>query len=157
MEELINYKKGQSLFEVVIAIAVTGITLVAIIGLVGSTINNSSFSRDRTLAARHTSQAYEWLRLRRDQDWGDFLSWTSPTGKIYCLNNLPDYPTSPSTGACSGTQTIPGTPFYREMILTYDQLTDPNSVDIEISTTWTDSSGLHESRVSTTLTNWRTN
>lgn len=145
-------KKGQSLFELMLAVVVVSITLVAMISLVGSTISNTAFSRDRTQAARFTNEAVEWLRSERDLSWTNLTSRASLTGSTYCLNSL----SFDSQGTCSTGGTISGTKFTRTLTLVYDETNSPSEISVEVITTWSDSGGSHDSRILTTLTNWRT-
>lgn len=135
-----------------VAVVVTALTLVAIVSLVGSTVSNTTFSRDRTQAARLTGEALEWIRAERDFDWPEFAARGSATGTTYCLNSL----AWNFAGSCGG-GVIQDTVFTREVTLIYDAIADPDRVEIRIVTTWNDSAGSHESRLSTYLTNWRTN
>jgi len=150
--KLSKYLKGQSLFELIVAILITAITLVAIISLVSSSINNSTYSRDRTEASRYSLEAMEWLRSERDIDWNLLVSRGSVSGRTFCLQNL-DWTIS---GNCT-IDTIPNSKFSREIELVYDSVADPNSIEARVITYWQDTSGYHESRLSTFLTNWRTN
>ena len=58
-------KKGQSLFEVVFAVAVSALIITAIVILAGNAVSNSTFSRNKALAGRFVQEAIEWLRKER--------------------------------------------------------------------------------------------
>jgi len=139
-------KWGQSMFELLVAVFVVGITLTALLGLVTNSIGNTSFSRERTQAAKFTQEAVEWLRSERDSDWGVFKARSSPAGTVYCLQSLS------WTSSCG---TIANSPFSREVTLINDPA-DPDLVEARIKTSWQDANGTHESRVTTYFTNWRT-
>lgn len=142
------------MFELMMAVFITAITLVAIISLVGSSVSNSTFSRDRSEAVRYTNEIAEWLRSERDNDWNAFKNRaTSGSGRVYCMQTT-TWPTS--SGACGASAVVGTTKFVRELTLIYDSAVDPNTVEARVVTTWSDSSGLHESRTSVSLTNWRT-
>lgn len=145
--------QGQSLFELVLAVVVVGVTLVVLVRLVGKTINNTTFSRDRTLANRHTQEAVEWLRGERDKNWQTFLGKSSVGGSKYCLSSL----NFNQNGTCGGA--LIDNLFTRETIITRvtDATTGRDIVNAVVTTGWNDSQGYHESRVSTTFTDWRTN
>lgn len=146
-----NYNEGQSLFEVVLALALSTIIIVALVSLVSNSIRNAGYSRNKTYATRYTQEATEWLRGQRDADWDLFT-----TNYLFC-------PTPPQTqcletlawgncGICSDTEFIESL-FKREVSFT-DIAAD--SVTVEVKTYWVDSQGTHEVRSSTILTDWRT-
>ena len=142
------------MFELLMAVFITAITLVAIVNLVSNSVSNSTFSRDRSEAVRYTNEIAEWLRSERDEDWIAFTARGAVgAGRIYCLTSS-TWPTS--SGACNSTSVIPNTKFTRQATLIYDASSDPNTVEAQIVTTWSDSGGTHESRTSIILTNWRT-
>ncbi|RJR30414.1 hypothetical protein C4564_00345 [Candidatus Microgenomates bacterium] len=146
-------QKGQSLFELVLAVVVVGVVMVVLVRLVSKTINNTTFARDRTLALRHTQEAVEWLRGQRDANWGQFLGRSSVAGSKYCLQSL----SFSANGACGSGATIDNL-FTREGVLarSTEPLTGRELVEVVVTTGWSDSEGYHESRVSTVLTDWRT-
>lgn len=143
-------KRGQSMFELLIAVFVIAITLTAVVSLVTNSISNTTFSRDRTLASKYTQEAVEWLREQRDADWGAFRNRASAGGSTYCLHNL-----NWNSGSCSDTQYIVDTNLRRQITLLLSS-SDPNTVEARVVTSWVDQSGTHESRITTYFTNWRT-
>lgn len=143
-------KNGQSMFELLIAVFVIGIALTAIVSLVTTSISNTSFSRDRTLAAKYTQEASEWLREQRDLNWGQFTSRGSADGSTYCLQTL-----TWDSGSCSESEYIADTNMVREVTLIYPASSN-DTVEARIITYWQDASGRHESRISTYFSNWRT-
>ncbi len=136
------------MFELLVAVFVVAVTLVALLGLVTGAIGNSTFAGERTQAAKYTQQAVEWLRAQRDADWAVFSGRGSEAGTTYCLNGL-DW----NTGGCSSAELIDAK-FKREVVLIYDSAAE--SVEAQIITSWSDASGLHESKATTNFTNWRT-
>lgn len=144
--------KGQSMFELLVAVFVIAISLVAILGLVTGAIGNTTFSKERTQANKFTQEAVEWLRSERDSNWLTFKNKGGADGNKYCLPNLMYWPTA-TTGTCGAF--IPNTNFTREAILTYSS-SDPDIVEARVITSWSDSSGKHDSTVITYFTNWRT-
>jgi len=148
-----HLRKGTSLFELLITIMVIGITLIAIIGLVSTSVSNNTLSNVRTLAARFTGQGVEWLRAERDRDWGEFIAKADANGQIYCLQELASWP---AVGSCTATQFVGETILTREAELIYNPSVIPDTVEARVVTRWNDSDGVHESRASTFLTNWRT-
>lgn len=145
-----NSKLGQSMFELLVAVFIIALTLTAIVSLVTTSISNTTFSKDKTLAAKYTQEAVEWFREQRDSNWGTFKARSSPSGSNYCLNTL-----AWNMGSCSGTDFIADTNLVRQATL-ITSAADPNSIEVRVVTSWSDQSGQHESRVTTFLTNWRT-
>lgn len=137
---------GQSMFELLIAVFVIAITLVALVSLASRSIGNTTFSRERTQASKLTQEATEWLRKERDADWGAFKARASATGTNYCLATL---------SWSSGCGTVPGTGLSRWVTL-ISSPSNPDLVEAQVITSWSDSAGPHESRITTYLTNWRT-
>jgi hypothetical protein len=146
-----KYSRGQSLFEVVLALALATLIIVALISLVSNSIKNSSYSRNKTYATRYTQEAFEWLRGERDGDWeifrDNFLFCPAPP-HVRCLDAL----AWGDCGSCGDTEFI-GNIFKREVSFTE---TATDSVTVEVRTYWTDAQGVHEARSSTILTDWRT-
>lgn len=142
---------GQSLFELMMAVFVISMTLVTLLSLVSTSVSNSTFARDRSQAVRLTRAASEWVRSERDDNWNLLTSRASEAGTTYCLVDLSAWPTS---GECTDGQLVSGTKFTREMTLIYDPDVDDTTVEARIVTTWEDSTGIHESRTITRLTNW---
>lgn len=143
--------EGQSLIELLIAIAVVSLVLVGVVSLSGVSIRNESFSQNQSLASEYNRQALEWIRGYRDSGWAAFKSYSSVTGNNYCANALPpDWASS----SC-GTNFIAGTRFQRVLNLT-DGIVQPNdSVVVTVVVSWTDTNGLHDVRSVTHLTNWK--
>lgn len=148
----IRVDRGQSLFEVVAAVAVVGIVLVALISLAVKATGDTTFSKSKSEASRHTQEALEWMRSERDANWQVFVARdTAGTGTKYCLKGL----NWSSQGVCDlMNDRIPNTVFVREAIITKDSL-DPNVVEVDIVTQWEDGTGVHSSRAPTKFTNWK--
>jgi len=45
--------KGQSLFEVVVALAISALIIITLVSVVGNSIKNATFSKNKTLAANY--------------------------------------------------------------------------------------------------------
>lgn len=145
------YNKGQSLFEVVLALALSTLIIVALVSLVSNSIRNSSYSRNKTYATRYTQEATEWLRGERDGDWDvfstNFLFCPTPP-HVQCLDTL----AWGNCGTCGETEFVDNI-FKRE--ISFSDI-EADSVTVEATTYWIDSQGIHEVRSNTILTDWRT-
>lgn len=140
-----KFTKGQSLFEVVVAIGMMAAILVGIVSLAAMALRNSSYSKNKTLANRYAQEATEWLRRERDTDF------TLLQGHVqvfpWCLTNL-DW-SKPS--ACSpDSDFIPSTILLRDVSLTG---TDPITATVRVY--WNDGQGYHEVKSVTYFTDWR--
>jgi Tfp pilus assembly protein PilV len=140
--------KGQSLFEVVLALGIVSLIIIGIVILAANSIKNSSYSRDKTQATRYAQEATEWLRGERDTDWTLFAQKAATP--LWCLPALSWG--SAQQRACQSTEAISGTFFTREL---YFSVTDADTIATEVNIAWSDGQGLHEVRSSTIFTNWR--
>ncbi len=137
---------GQSFFEVIVAIGLISIVLITLVTLAAASIRASTFSRNQTQASRFTEQATEWLRDEKDANWTIFKA--RATNPNWCLDTL----TWLKGTTCSANDLISGTNFTRFMKLT---VIDPNTVQADVQTTWTDAQGTHSTPSSIIFTNWK--
>jgi type II secretory pathway pseudopilin PulG len=135
-------EKGQSLFELVVAITVIGVSLLAIVSLISSSIASSTLARDRSLATRYTQETLEWVRGQRDTSWIVFQGRAPAAGRQYCLSTL---------SWSAGCGYIANTGFTRTIFL---QLQVNGTVEVTVTTMWSGSGGQHETRASTILSEW---
>ena len=142
-----DMQSGQSLFEVVFAIAVVAIIISGVVALSATTVRNSSFSRNNALATNYAQEAAEWLRSERDNNWVIFSGRSNTSGVTWCINAL-----TWVSGVCSGN--ISGTIFMRTVTLTTD-IVDPNTIQAVVLAIWADSQGNHQTKTTMTLTNWK--
>lgn len=144
------FEKGQSLFEVVVAVGISALVVTGIVFLASNSIQNSSFSRDKTLASLYVQQATEWLRKERDQNTNVFESkatFDQSNDVTYCLNDL-EWPNSP--GACSSGAVIGGdTKFIRRITFPACSPCTANLVEVNVTVAWKDSKGDHDVSSST--------
>lgn len=135
--------KGQSLYEVVIALGIISLILVTSISLSTSSVRNTSFARNDSLATKYAQEGTEYLRQQRDSSWDSFAGQANGVKKS--LGNL----SWPPTGSCNIPQ---ATHFCRSITLTRAG-TDTINALIEVS--WDDGQGTHGVRSATTYTRWR--
>ncbi|MEK7499275.1 MAG: hypothetical protein AAB649_01575 [Patescibacteria group bacterium] len=136
--------KGQSLFEVIFALGIVAVILVAIASLAAKSIANSTFSRNNALATKFTQEGIEWLREQRDSlDWtmGFYPQANGSTKNFGSLN-------WPPGGSCNIPQ---NTDLCRQVILAS---AGPEEVNVTVIVTWNDGQGAHSARSTTKLTNW---
>jgi len=137
--------KGQSLLEVLIALAIAVIVVLALVRAVTVAIRNASFARSQASATKYAQEGMEWLRAERDKKWSDF---SDRAGATYCLNEL----SWPAAGPCFSSSFITGTSFQREAVLT-DLGGDKIEAKVEVS--WQDAQGTHQSQLFSYFTKWQ--
>ncbi len=142
---------GQSLFEIMLALAISTLIVIALVALTSNAIRNSTFSKNKSLATRYSQEATEWLRGERDADFDAFkIRALTP---LYCLPSLSW--AEASIGACAAGQEISGTIFKREISFSISSIGGKTIIQAAINVHWTDSQGLHEVRSVTNFSDWR--
>lgn len=144
-------EKGQSLFEIMLALAIATLIIVAIVVLTSNAIRNTTFSKNKTLAARHSQEATEWLRGERDTDFSAFEARAATP--LYCLPSLSW--SSATVGACGAGQEIPDTIFKREVSFSTSVVNGKTLIEAGVQVFWSDAQGLHEIRSVTNFSDWR--
>lgn len=150
-------QKGQSLFEIIVALAVSTLIIIALVALASTSIKNSTYSRNNTVATRYVQQAMEWLRSERDSDWDSFYLRGSNTSS-WCLTSL-DWSDSRPEQTCQDDEFITNTFFYRTVHFTPGSVNvngvDKDFMDVLVKVYWTDTQGLHEVTSTTRFSDWR--
>lgn len=161
---LAGYRSGQSLFEVIFALGIASIVLVAIVALSSSSVRNSTYSKNSIEATQLAQQATEWLRGQRDKCWDTqttpsctgFVTRSNASGITWCIPDLTTWPAS--SGPCTASQQVTGTIFTRSVVLTSRDLdgnTVTDAVDADVIVSWTDPQGTHDSKNHARFTDWR--
>ena len=137
-----SMQSGQSMFEVVLALFIITMIIIAVVILSTNSIANSLFSRSKTQASRYSQEAIEWLRNERETDFEAFVIATNTP--VYCLNtNPPDFSNS---GSCTSAEIIDGTIFQREVSFSQSDVFSKSIIAATIITSWNDPKGYHEVR-----------
>lgn len=146
--QITNHQKGQSLFEVVVAIAISAIIIVALVSLTTNSIRNATYSRNNTLASRHVQDVVEWLRGQRDNNSPVFAE--KILTPVWCFDEIGWI----QSGVCQSGDVIPGTTFTRQV-----EFTPPGAgssvTTANIRVSWEDSQGFHEVVSTTNFSDWR--
>lgn len=171
--------RGQTLIELVISIAliliiITGVTILTVKGL-----QNSQFSRNQVQATKLAQEGIEKMRTIRDNSfticgWAGNATQPPPNGLwgAGCPSGC-RYLIKQTVGTCNNTDTtvlwinytpststtdtinVSGVDFKRSVVVTdTTDLTGTSTAfvkNIDVVVTWTDSSGTHDSKVSTQL------
>lgn len=136
-------KEGQSLIEVLVALAITLLVIVALVRVTISSVRNADFAKKQSQATAYAQEGMENMRAYRDEGWLTFkgaadeanhgLSGTKPSGNC---------PSTPNVGD--------GDVFIRCVTLS----DDGDNVEAEITVSWTDSGGSHNSTLISTFSQW---
>lgn len=137
------------MFEVILALFIITMIVVAVVFLSTNSISNSLFSRNKTTAGRYSQEAVEWLRSERESNFNSFLQVADTSN--YCLDTL----SFANTGSCGDDELIPDTVFTRELIFDKHISLGKTIIDATIVTSWSDSRGLHEARAVTSFNDIR--
>lgn len=148
-----NTQEGMSLFEIVLSIGVLTLVLVGIVSLATTSVRNSTFSKERTLATKYAQEASEWLRSERDADNTIFKGRAGAVGVpvYYCLQIL----VWNNTGVCSTSEVIANTSFKRDLTLIKKTTPAKTVIEADVVVSWTNSQGEHQARSTTDLSDWR--
>lgn len=148
---IINNQKGQSMFEVVLALFIITMIIVAVVILSTNAISNSLFSRSKTQASRYSQEAIEWLRNQRETNSEAFT--TAASVPTYCLNNNP--PDFGNVGSCTSVELIPNTILKRDLVFESSIVSGKTIINATVITSWEDSRGYHEVRAVTDFSDIR--
>lgn len=143
---------GQSLMEVIIALAVTAIILTGIVSLTSKSVSTSTYSKNKSQANRHASEAMEYVRTQKEQlGWTDFKTLiTTPDPDVWCMKTL-EFTMS---GVCPADDTgkITGTIFQRTLEV---KNVLSKTMDVEVKVVWSDEKGTHETYTISSISNWQ--
>ncbi len=146
---------GQSMFELIIALAIGIIIVTAVVVVASNSVRNSSFSKNNAAATRYAQEGMEWLRGQRDQSWTTFSSKASVSGFDWCLQTLA-WPAV--NGNCTSSQTVSGTSYVRQVNLklkNYDTNADNETVEATMVVSWTEAGVAHNVTLTSQYTNWK--
>lgn len=140
-------QNGASLLEIVIAVGLVSIILLALVSLSTKSVSNTTLSREKNEAARYSQEAVEWLRRERDNSWTTFMAHVD-NSDTWCLTQL-DWSNS---GSCGNSELVSGTNLTREV--TFDERED-GVVGVSVIVKWMEGEREHQSVSDTVLTKWQ--
>ena len=147
---------GQTLVEMVVAVGMVSLVLVAIVSGIAISIRNSRFSKNKALATRFAQEGVEKFRFYRDEyGWEPFLSVMQDGDADYCFA---DFPASLETisiheGSCTADDTISGTEYARYATVTVTTI--PSIwVDVVIGVSWYEGAVPHSVELPTRFNDW---
>ncbi len=157
--KIFSTHEGQTLVEVLVAIAIVTLVLVAIVSRSVEAVRNANYARNQVLATRFAQEGIEWARRERDRmSWANYTAALDAADVTYCV---PDVLTGDievlTGGACNnGTPAdfIAGTIFLRDVRFQLQTPASGEFVEVAVSVTWEDSIGPHAAQLHTNLSEW---
>lgn len=147
MVKLIKQKNsGQSLVEVVVTLAIASLVIVALVFGATIGVRNVQFSRSQSRAMELNREASEWLRVEKRISWSSLWARGSASGTTYCFNAL----NFDKQRGCYSNELI-DSKFTRQGVL---KQPESDKLEITITTSWQDPSGLHNETITTYLTRY---
>jgi len=141
------------MFEVVIAILIIAMVIIGIVSLSTFSLSNSLYTRNKTLAGKYSQEALEWLRSEREKDTTVFFN-RAVTPSTFCLQDL----VWTNTGNCASDEYVLNSSTHkREVILTPTVMSGKRIMEVIVTTSWSDSKGLHQTKSSTNFNDIREN
>jgi hypothetical protein len=136
------------------AIGISAVIIIVIVSLVNNSVQNATFSKNQTLAARFAEAATEWLRGQRDNNIAIFM--TNSQTPSWCLvdANLSDTSWNRS-GTCNSNDVVAGTTFIRQVNFSTSVSGGKTIIMATVFVSWTDSKGTHKVTSATNFSDWR--
>lgn len=125
-------KPGQILLELVVAIGVAMVALMAMAQISIKSLANSNFSVHQSVANGYSIAGMEWIRSQRDVDWANI----NKTG-TFCLTTLLAWSTASPCPTINNFYT-------RTAELTKDS--NPKKVQVVVTVSWQEGSLTHSAR-----------
>ena len=156
-------KKGVSIIEILIVIAIVGFTLVSILGLVVLSLKISTSTKEIVQANALAQETIEAIRNFRDgTEWATNGLGTLTTGVFYHLEKTADVPAKWSLDGGEGTignftQKIIFEDVQRDIndnIVESGGTNDPDTKKITTTISWQERGKTHQIEIITYLTNW---
>ena len=147
MKLRIKRKKGQSLVEAVVAVAVVLLLVTGLIVATTASLRNSSLSKYRTQATNHAKEGMEQVRKLRDTSWQDFIT---KSGK-YCLASTNEWTQLGTDETCPINV---GNIFSREVTFTYYPANE--TMNVLITMYWIEGNWEQSINFVSLFTRWRT-
>lgn len=152
----LNFFKGQTLIETVIALAVVLILVSALISVSISSVRSATLSRNKNAASQLAYKESELVRSARDATYA--FNWNNFTNSFNLAGCASLCSVSESSGdfvstAKTNSTLVTNTTFTISLKGTVGSA--PSQLNYTTSVAWTDSLGLHTETVSSILTPWK--
>lgn len=158
---------GQSVLEILIAVAVVAVLLVSLLSLTTMTLKSSNYSRDLNIATKLSNEAADWLReFRSVNGFSQLKEMVTVDGTVtytkYCINNLPNSKLEfellqHQIDGCdyvNPLERVPGTIFWREM--EFDKTNaDDGRLQVTVTTYWQGKNDKFKAPIIMTVSDWK--
>ena len=152
--------RGMSLLEILLALGVVAMVLVAMVKIAVLSVGSSTYARQQAVATRYATEGLEWVRSQRDRlGWDLFYDKISSRSFGYCLSTLDWNGGEPSEGSATpcgaGVITVVGGDSEFTRYLMVEVITANDSVEVVSKVSWNDSRGTHASQATQRITRWQ--
>lgn len=136
-------EKGQTLVEMVFALGVAVLVIVALVAATTFAVRNAQFARNESLASKYGQEEMELVRAFRDKNG---LANLSCGGNCYIDNSL---------ALRNGQETLSGG-FTRSFAIVSPATGCPaGAKKVVVTVSWTDSKGIHQAQPVSCFTQWQ--
>ena len=140
----IRFFSGQTIIEVLFAVGVISICLVALMAAITSAVNNARFAKNSGLANKYAQEAVEVARRLRDRNsWSDF---TSNFNGNMCFDSEASEPNGLCDTSCAKIDNI----FTR--CINFNNNSEKMTITVNVS--WDEGGRSHQIQTVTFLTKW---
>ena len=131
-------RMGFSLVEVLIAVTILSLFLVAAMTVATYFLQNNKSSQYKILASHLAEEGAEWAASEKDADWSSFVTRdvSGGSGTTYCLKNLNWVDAFVCPDFTLGTPAV----FKREILIT-NSGSPPTQVNTFVTVSWLDTNG----------------
>jgi prepilin-type N-terminal cleavage/methylation domain-containing protein len=159
-----QFKKGQTLVEVIVALAVVVLLVTGLIKGTVFSLKSNQNARARSVATKYVQEGIEIARKDRESSWYEFLTLKNNT---YCLDKGAITYKGAGLGPCTHTNITEGNPpinLTRKTTFTWYSSGDtispgvtsgPDMMRVLVTVTWYEGSALRTSQATTDFTRWR--
>jgi type II secretory pathway pseudopilin PulG len=148
--EQVSLLQGQSIFEVILALAVSAIMLTGIISLTSRSVSTSTLSKNKAQANRYASEAVEYFRKEKEfYGWTTLKNAATAGGGNWCMTNL-SFSINSECDPDNSAHFISNTIFQRTAAVSATGKT----LDISIKVKWIDEKGTHETYTISAISDW---
>ncbi len=131
---LIFRGKGQSLIEVLAALAVLMLVILSLVWITTVSIRNADFSKKQAQATSYVKEAMEKIRAYRDRNSWDVFKNNCGNASVMGISSPVPFSLTISCITIGG---------------------DDNKREITVTVSWSDSKGTHQSKSTSYFTKWR--
>ena len=125
---------GQSLLEVIVALAVTTLVLTSLVSATVVSVRNARFAKNQSLATKYAQEALERVRIYRDQsDWDNIFKTESN---------------------CENPPNLSTLPLLYNRVINCSLDAGERRMTVEVTVSWTEAGRSHQGQLTTYLTKW---